>query len=60
MSGWERPVSAPVAGSDGRRVLRDQLAEAIDAICRQAELVRLAQALDPAGEKPEGTRETAP
>jgi hypothetical protein len=52
MSGGERPVCTPVTGSEGCRVLRDQLAEAIDAICWQAGLVRLAQVLDPAGERP--------
>lgn len=60
MSGGERPVRTPAAGYDGCRVLRDQLTEAIDAICWQAGLVRLAQALDPAGERPEGTWESAP
>ncbi|MFI7020538.1 hypothetical protein [Streptomyces sp. NPDC050164] len=45
----------PVPGSDGCRVLRDQLAEAIVAICWEARLVRLAQALDPAGDRPDGT-----
>lgn len=58
MSGWERPVWAPIGGHDGRRILHDHLAEAIDAICWQARLVQLARALEPAGER-EGTWEAA-
>lgn len=60
MSGEEGRVRTPAAGYDGCRVLRDQLTEAIDAICWQAGLVRLAQALDPAGEMPDETWEAAP
>ncbi len=60
MSGWERAVWTPAPGYDGGRVLRDQLAEAIDAICWQAGLARLAQALDPAGEEPGGPWKSAP
>lgn len=59
MSGEERPVWTPPAGYDGCR-LRDQLTAAIDAICWQAGLVGLAQALDPADERPDGTVEAAP
>ncbi|MFI6851629.1 hypothetical protein [Streptomyces sp. NPDC050416] len=54
MSDPQRRSWTPVAGSGGCRVLRDQLAEAIVAICWEARLVRLAQALDPAGDGPDG------
>lgn len=60
MNGWERPVGAPGPRYDGCRVLRDQLAEAIDVICWQAGLVQLAQALEPVDGSPEGTCEAAP
>jgi hypothetical protein len=60
MSGGERAVWAVTAGHEGCRVLCDQLTAAIDAICCQAGLVGLAQALDPTGERPDGTWEAAP
>jgi hypothetical protein len=60
MSDGESPVWAVVVGDDGCRVLRDQLTAAIDAICCRTGLVGLAQALDPADDRPDGTREAAP